>query len=285
MRKKAAIESLSPAERLGRAAVTAVKYFSLLLAAFIALLPLISCLLVSFKTDEEYQLTPVMQLPENFLHLDNFRRVWVEGDMGRAFATSFFVVVVVVVFSVLGAYAFSMYSFRLKGFFFTLFMLTMMVPGELLIIQNYITIQKMHLMDTYIAVFLPTLASGFYIYMLREHFMQMPPSLFKSAKVDGTSNWRFLWRVMVPMNRNTIFTIAILSFIGQWNAFLWPELVTRTDATKLVSSGLIAFRSEASSNVQYMMAGSCIVLIPMIVFYAVFNKQIINGVGGGGIKG
>ena len=191
----------------------------------------------------------------------------------------------VVVFSVLGAYAFSMYSFRFKGFFFTLFMLTMMVPGELLIIQNYITIQKMHLMDTYIAVFLPTLASGFYIYMLREHFMQMPPSLFKSAKVDGTSNWRFLWRVMVPMNRNTIFTIAILSFIGQWNAFLWPELVTRTDATKLVSSGLIAFRSEASSNVQYMMAGSCIVLIPMIVFYAVFNKQIINGVGGGGIKG
>ncbi len=164
-------------------------------------------------------------------------------------------------------------------------MLTMMVPGELLIIQNYITIQKMHLMDTYIAVFLPTLASGFYIYMLREHFMQMPPSLFKSAKVDGTSNWRFLWRVMVPMNRNTIFTIAILAFIGQWNAFLWPELVTRTDATKLVSSGLISFRSEASSSVQYMMAGSCIVLIPMIIFYVIFNKQIINGVGGGGIKG
>ena len=265
-----------------------IKYTLLTVGALILFFPFLWMLTTSLKTLSEAIATPPVWLPR-VPQWANFAVVWSMKPFMRYILNTVICclchVAGVVVFSVLGAYAFSMYSFRLKGFFFTLFMLTMMVPGELLIIQNYITIQKMHLMDTYIAVFLPTLASGFYIYMLREHFMQMPPSLFKSAKVDGTSNWRFLWRVMVPMNRNTIFTIAILSFIGQWNAFLWPELVTRTDATKLVSSGLIAFRSEASSNVQYMMAGSCIVLIPMIVFYAVFNKQIINGVGGGGIKG
>lgn len=265
-----------------------IKYTLLTIGALILFFPFLWMLTTSLKTLSEAIATPPVWLPRAPQWV-NYAVVWNMKPFMRYIMNTVICCIChvagVVVFSVLGAYAFSMYSFRLKGFFFTLFMLTMMVPGELLIIQNYITIQKMRLMDTYIAVFLPTLASGFYIYMLREHFMQMPPSLFKSAKVDGTSNWRFLWRVMVPMNRNTIFTIAILSFIGQWNAFLWPELVTRTDATKLVSSGLIAFRSEASSNVQYMMAGSCIVLIPMIVFYAVFNKQIINGVGGGGIKG
>ena len=265
-----------------------IKYTLLTIGALILFFPFLWMLTTSLKTLSEAIATPPVWLPRAPQWV-NYAVVWNMKPFMRYIMNTVICCIChvagVVVFSVLGAYAFSMYSFRFKGFFFTLFMLTMMVPGELLIIQNYITIQKMHLMDTYIAVFLPTLASGFYIYMLREHFMQMPPSLFKSAKVDGTSNWRFLWRVMVPMNRNTIFTIAILSFIGQWNAFLWPELVTRTDATKLVSSGLIAFRSEASSNVQYMMAGSCIVLIPMIVFYAVFNKQIINGVGGGGIKG
>ena len=265
-----------------------IKYALLTIGALILFFPFLWMLTTSLKTLSEAIATPPVWLPRAPQWV-NYAVVWNMKPFMRYIMNTVICCIChvagVVLFSVLGAYAFSMYSFRFKGFFFTLFMLTMMVPGDLLIIQNYITIQKMHLMDTYIAVFLPTLASGFYIYMLREHFMQMPPSLFKSAKVDGTSNWRFLWRVMVPMNRNTIFTIAILSFIGQWNAFLWPELVTRTDATKLVSSGLIAFRSEASSNVQYMMAGSCIVLIPMIVFYAVFNKQIINGVGGGGIKG
>ncbi len=265
-----------------------LKYFFLTLGALVLFFPFLWMLTTSLKTLSEAIATPPVWLP-HMPQWSNYATVWNMRPFMRYILNTviccIFHVAGVVSLSVMGAYAFSMFSFRFKNFLFTLFMLTMMVPGELLIIQNYITIQKMHLMDTYIAVFLPTLASGFYIYMLREHFMQMPPSLFKSAKVDGTSNWRFLWRVMVPMNRNTIFTIAILAFIGQWNAFLWPELVTRTDATKLVSSGLISFRSEASSSVQYMMAGSCIVLIPMIIFYVIFNKQIINGVGGGGIKG
>jgi multiple sugar transport system permease protein len=115
--------------------------------------------------------------------------------------------------------------------------------------------------------------------------MQMPSALFKSAKIDGTSNWRFLWRVMVPMNKNTIATIAILTFIAEWNAFLWPNLVAQTDKTRLISSGLIVFRSEASSSIQLLMAGSCVVLMPMVIFYIIFRKKILEGVASGGIKG
>lgn len=265
-----------------------IKYILLVVGALILFFPFLWMVTTALKTLSEAIATPPAWLPK-VPQWENFAIVWGMRPFMRYIVNTVICCLMhvagVVVLSVLGAYAFSMYSFRLKGVLFTLFMLTMMVPGELLIIQNYITISKLRLMDTYLAVVLPSLASGFYTYMLREHFMQMPPSLFKSAKVDGTSNWRFLWRVMVPMNRNTIFTIAILTFIGQWNAFLWPELVTRTDATKLISSGLISFRSEASSNVQFMMAGSCIVLFPMILFYIIFNKQIINGVGSGGIKG
>ena len=195
-----------------------IKYTLLTIGALILFFPFLWMLTTSLKTLSEAIATPPVWLPRAPQWV-NYAVVWNMKPFMRYIMNTVICCIChvagVVVFSVLGAYAFSMYSFRLKGFFFTLFMLTMMVPGELLIIQNYITIQKMRLMDTYIAVFLPTLASGFYIYMLREHFMQMPPSLFKSAKVDGTSNWRFLWRVMVPMNRNTIFTIAILSFIGQ----------------------------------------------------------------------
>lgn len=132
MKKKEIIESLSPAERMERLLVTVIKYFSLLLATFLALLPLVSCLLVSFKTDEEYQLTPVMQLPESFLNFENFRRVWVDGDMGRAFATSFLVVVVVVAFSVLVgsmlAYVLNRFRFPGNGLIRNLFLFATLIP-------------------------------------------------------------------------------------------------------------------------------------------------------------
>ncbi len=265
-----------------------IKYTILIIGAFTMIFPFIWMLTTSLKTLDEAIAIPPTWLPSIPQWL-NYQVVWEMKPFMQYILNTLicciFHVLGTVLFSIMGAYAFCMYEFRCKNLLFTLFLLTMMVPAELLIIQNYITISWMGLIDTYAAVVLPTLASGFYIYMLREHFMQMPPALFKSAKVDGTSNWRFLWRVMVPMNKNTIATISILAFIAQWNAFLWPSLVTQTDATRLVSSGLIAFRSEASSGIQYLMAGSCIILLPMVVFYIVFRKRIMDGVAGGGIKG
>lgn len=268
--------------------VNILKYAILILGAIIMIFPFFWMLTTSLKSLAEATEIPPKWLPSKALW-ENYAHVWTAEPFMRYILNTLICcvlhVVGVVVFSVMGAYAFSMYEFPGKKILFTVFLATMMVPSELLIIQNYITISKMQLMDTYAAVVLPTLASGFYTYMLREHFMQMPPSLYKSAKVDGTSNWRFLWRVMVPMNKNTIATIAILTFVSQWNAFLWPNLVTQTENTRLISTGLIAFRSEASSNIHYLMAGCCIVLLPMVIFYIIFHKKIIKGVGGGGIKG
>lgn len=268
--------------------INILKYAILVLGAIVMIFPFFWMLTTSLKSLAEATAIPPKWFPAKPLW-ENYAHVWTAEPFMRYILNTLICCVLhvagVLVFSVMGAYAFSMYDFPGKNILFSIFLATMMVPGELLIIQNYITIGKMHLMDTYTAVVLPTLASGFYTYMLREHFMQMPPSLYKSAKVDGTSNWRFLWRVMVPMNKNTIATIAILTFVSQWNAFLWPNLVTQTENTRLISTGLIAFRSEASSSIHYLMAGCCIVLIPMVIFYIIFHKKIINGVGGGGIKG
>lgn len=265
-----------------------LKYLILIIGVFVMIFPFIWMLTTSLKSLDEAIAIPPAWLPKD-PQFENYAYVWESEPFGRYILNTVITCVLhvagVLVCSVLGAYAFAIYEFPGKKLFFLLFLMTMMVPGELLIIQNYITISKLSLIDTFAAIVLPTFASGFYTYMLHEHFQQMPPSLYKSAKVDGTSNWRFLWRVMVPINKNTIFTIAILTFVSQWNAFLWPNLVTQTEKTRLISTGLIAFRSEASSNVHYLMAGSCIVLIPMVIFYIIFRKRIISGVGGGGIKG
>ena len=121
--------------------------------------------------------------------------------------------------------------------------------------------------------------------MLREYFTQMPPALFKSAKVDCCPDFKFLWKVVIPMNKNAIATIAILSFIGQWNAFMWPNMVTRSDEHRVITSGLMTFRNMASANYHYLMAAACITVIPMVIFYVIFHKQIISGVANGGIKG
>lgn len=188
-------------------------------------------------------------------------------------------------FSILGAFAFTIYDFPCKNFLFILFMLTMMVPEEMLIIQNYETVADLGLLDTFLGIALPSLANGFYIFMLREYFTQVPPSLFKSAKVDCCSDFKYLWKVMIPINKNAIFTIAILAFIGQWNAFMWPNMVTRTDDHRVITSGLMTFRAMASANYHYLMAAACITVLPMIIFYAIFHKKIIAGVASGGIKG
>lgn len=194
-------------------------------------------------------------------------------------------VVVTLAFSILGAYTFSIYSFPGRNLCFYLFMLTMMVPSEILIIQNYVTCSRLGLLDSFSGIVLPTVANGFYIFMLQEYFMQTPPSLFKAAKVDGCSNLKFLIKVVIPMNVNAIVTVAILTFITAWNFFMWPLIVTLSDEHTLLSVGLLRFRQASSSNLHNQMAAACIVLIPMVIFYIIFHKKIMEGVASGGTKG
>ena len=270
------------------AVLTALKYAVLSIGALILFFPFIYMVLSSLKTAYESTAIPPLGLPKS-PQWENYAYAWNLKPFLLYYRNTLIVCAISVtgtlLFSILGAYAFTIYQFPLKNALFILFMLTMMVPEEMLIIQNYETVADLGLLDTFLGVALPSLANGFYIFMLREYFSQMPPSLFKSAKVDCCPEFKFLWKVVIPMNRNAIFTIAILSFIGQWNAFMWPNMVTRSDEHRVITSGLMTFRNMASANYHYLMAAACITVLPMIVFYAVFNKKIISGVANGGIKG
>lgn len=291
MSKKAAIESLSPAERLGRAAVTAVKYFSLLLAAFIALLPLISCLLVSFKTDEEYQLTPVMQLPQNFLHLDNFRRVWVEGDMGRAFATSFFVVVVVVVFSVLVgsmlAYVLNRFRFPGKGLIRNLFLFATLIPGIAMQVTIYQIMSSLKLVNFLLGyIILQCGTDVISIYIFLQYFENLSVSLDESAILDGCTYFGVFFKILFPLLRPAIVTVMILKGIGVYNEYYAANLYLQ-DKTRFVtvSTALYTFTGPFGNAYNLICAGVILTLVPMLVIFIACQQQIYSGLAAGAVKG
>lgn len=268
--------------------LTIIRYLLLCIGAFIMLFPFIYMVLSSLKTAYESTAIPPVWFPAS-PQWSNYEYAWNLKPFLIYYRNTIIVCAISVtgtlLFSILGAFAFTIYDFPCKNFLFILFMLTMMVPEEMLIIQNYETVADLGLLDTFLGIALPSLANGFYIFMLREYFTQVPPSLFKSAKVDCCSDFKYLWKVMIPMNKNAIFTIAILAFIGQWNAFMWPNMITRTDDHRVITSGLMTFRAMASANYHYLMAAACITVLPMIIFYAIFHKKIIAGVASGGIKG
>lgn len=268
--------------------LTIVKYVLLTIGAVVMMFPFAWMVLTSLKTLPEATAIPPQWLPSDPQWV-NYAHAWETAPFGLYFRntiiSSLYSVLVTLIISILGAYAFTIYTFPGRNVCFFLFMLTMMVPSEILIIQNYVTCSSLGLVDTFSGIVLPTVANGFYIFMLEEYFMQTPPSLFKAAKVDGCSNLKFLFKVVIPMNVSAISTVAILTFISTWNAFMWPLLVTRGDEHTLLSVGLIRFRAASSSNLHNQMAAACIVLLPMVIFYIVFHKKIMEGVASGGTKG
>ena len=270
------------------ALLTVVKYLVLTIGAVVMMFPFIWMLLTSLKSLPEAISIPPQWMPKSF-HWENYKHSWELVPFAMYFRntiwTGILSVAVTLIMSILGAYAFSIYVFPGRNLCFYLFMLTMMVPSEILIIQNYVTCSDLHLLDTFSGIVLPTVANGFYIFMLQEYFMQTPPSLFKAAKVDGCSNLKFLFKVVIPMNINVIVTVAILTFITAWNSFMWPLIVTMSDEHTLLSVGLLRFRQASSSNLHNQMAAACIVLLPMVIFYIIFHKKIMEGVASGGTKG
>jgi multiple sugar transport system permease protein len=198
---------------------------------------------------------------------------------------SVFSALLTLIITVLASYAFCVFDFWGKKALFTICLLIMMIPSEMLIIQNFITVTRLGWIDSFQGIIIPTLASGFYLFMMREYFMQTPAALYKAAKVDGCSDLKYLWKIIIPINKNVIFTIGILSFINNWNAFLWPLMVTNSDKYRVLSIGLVHFKDAVSTRVNLQMAGSTIVIMPMIIFFLFFRKQIIAGVARSGIKG
>ena len=220
------------------------------------------------------------------------------------FTTYMLNTIVVAIFSTIGtlittilaAFAFARLQFKGRDTLFMVFLMTMMIPGEMMVISNYITVASFkwvgsdqNLFTAYLAMIVPFWVSVYYIYLLRQTFKQVPNELYLAAKVDGKSDWSFLWHVMVPLAAPTLISITILKFMGTWNSYVWPNLVTSKDEYRLISNGLrnSSFVDPESGRTEYgyQMAATVLVTVPLFLLFVFFRKYIMRGVGRAGIKG
>mgnify|MGYP000896760284 CR=1 FL=1 len=265
-----------------------LKYAILIAGAIFTLLPFLWMILSSLKTSAEITAIPPSLFPK-VPQFSNFAEAWKSAPFPRYIFNTLVVTIIstagVLVTTVLAAYAFARLNFLGKKIMLSLMLATLMIPGEMLIITNFITITKLKWINTYQAMIVPYLASVFYIYLLTQFFSQVPDALYLAAKVDKCNDFKYLIKIMIPINKSPITTVCILNAIGCWNSFMWPLIVTMSDEHTLLSVGLLRFRQASSSNLHNQMAAACIVLLPMVIFYIVFHKKIMEGVASGGTKG
>lgn len=260
----------------------------ILIMAIITLFPFTYMVLSSLMTYQEVTSIPPTLFPEE-LQWNNYKEAMSKAPFARYFyntivvscATTFGTLVT----SVLASFAFVKLEFKGKNILLTFMIALMMVPYEVVVFTNYQTIIELELIDTYTALILPSLASIFYIFYLKGYLTSIPPSYYKAAKVDGCSDIEFITRILIPLIKPALFTTAILDFISSWNGFLWPLLVTNSKDMRLLSNGLSAFSTETGSNIHLQMAASTISILPVVIIYIIFRKQIIRGVIKSGIKG
>ena len=266
-------------------------YFFLTVWALIVLFPFYWMILTSVKSYGSYNaehvpafftLSPTLQN-----YRDAFTTVPLVGYLLNTLIFALATTAIMVVVSTLAAYAFARLDFRGKNLVFTLFLALMMIPSELVVITNFVTITNMDLRNTFPGLILPSVTSVFYIYLLKENFEQVPDELYRAAKVDGTSDLKYLWKVMIPICRPTIVTIIILKIIECWNSYVWPRLVTDDPSYYLVSNGIQEIRENGfgRENIPAMMAAVVVISVPLIILFLVFRRKIMAGVSQGGIKG
>ena len=259
-----------------------------LIGALIMVLPFFWMIISSLKTAAEVNTTPPTFWPKELV-FENYVYAFEKAPFLRYFCNSLLVTIVCVACTmfttILAAFAFSRLKFPGRDLLFSLLLSLMMIPFEMLIITNYTTIVKLGLNDTLIALILPFTSSIFYTYILRNFFLAIPDSLYYSARVDGASNWRYLWRVMVPMSRPALVTIGLLDAIACWNSFLWTVIATNTKEVRTLPFGLYAFMTSSGIRYERLMAASTIVVVPMILLFIFCRKSIVTGVSRGGLKG
>ncbi len=264
-------------------------YVVLFIGALLMIFPFYWMITGAFKSWTEVNLIPPTLFPENPLNIENFIYAFKTAPFGRYFVNSVLALVGCIVTcsftTILAAYAFSRLRFPGREFIFSLLLSLMMVPYEMIIITNYRTIVGWKLHDTIWALILPFMSSIFYTYILKGFFDSVPESLYQAAKVDGCSDWKYLWRVMVPMAKSSLATIILLNAIATWNSFLWPMIATNSKNVRTLPFGLYAFMTEGGQRNERMMAASTIVVVPMIIVFLFARKYIISGMSRGGIKG
>lgn len=264
-------------------------YLVLTLGALIMVFPFVYMITTALKTPAELTAFPPVWIPKNIFNLENFKLALSEAPFGRYFINSIIVTVCCVVITgfttIVGAFAFSRLKFPFRDLIFSLMLALMMVPFEMLIITNYQTIAKLRLIDTLVALIIPFTSSIFYTYILRNFFLSIPDSLYYSARIDGASNWKYLWRVMVPIAKPSIFTIMLLNAINCWNSFIWTMLVINNDLKRTLPLGIYKFSGEGGADFELVMAGSTLIILPMIILFLFTRKYIVSGVSRGGLKG
>ena len=272
---------------LRRGAVWALLVFWALMVLF----PFYWMLLTSVKSYGSYNAEYVPKLFTLSPTLQNYADAFRAVPLARYFLnTMLFTVIttaIMLVVTVLAAFAFARLNFRGKDLAFTLFLSLMMIPNELVVITNYVTVTNAELRNTFLGLILPSVTSVFYIYLLKENFSQIPDELYYAAKVDGTSDLKYLWKVMIPICQPTIVTVTILKVIECWNSYVWPRLVTTDPNHFLVSVGIQEIRENGfgRENIPAMMAAVVVISLPLIILFLIFHKKIMAGVARGGTKG
>ncbi len=268
--------------------IKVLQYALLTLGGLIMIFPFYWMFLTAFKTKAEAVLFPPSWIPSTF-QFSNFTDAFSTAPFEKYFVNSIIItiscVVVTGLTTIFGAFAFSRLRFPGRTLVFSLLLSLMMIPFEMLIITNYTTIAKLGMMDSKASMIIPFMSSIFYTYILRNFFDSLPDSLYWSARVDGSSNWHYLWKVMVPIAKPSLVTIMLLNAIASWNSFMWPMLVTTTKVNRTLTLGLYIFTSEDGAVPNQYMAASTIVVLPIILLFLFARKQIVNGVARGGIKG
>ncbi len=265
-------------------------YAFLLLMAVIVLFPFYWMIISSMKSLAEYRLSTPTFWPQVIM-LSNYVNAFTTASLGRLFINTMIVGIVSTILSliitILTAFAFARLEFKGKELLFAALLATMMIPGELFTITNYGTITTFGWKNTYTVLIVPFLVSVFYIYLLRQSFLQIPNELYLAAKVDGTKDWKYLWKVMVPLALPTLISITILKMIGAWNSYIWPRLVANDDAHRLITNGLRSAFTDTTGDVNYpvQMAAVTLVSAPLFLVFVFLRKYIMTGVSRSGIKG
>ena len=271
--------------------VKVITYVLLTVWAVVVLFPFYWMILTSVKSYSSYNAEYVPLLytlaPTLQNYMDAFTAVPLADYFLNTVIFTLATTALMLVVTIPAAFAFARLNFRGKDLVFTLFLSLMMIPSELVIITNFVTITNLDLRNSFLGLILPSVTSVFYIYLLKENFAQIPDELYYAAKVDGTSDFKYLMKVMIPMCRPTIVTITILKIIECWNSYVWPRLITDDEAYYLVSNGIQTIRESGfgRENIPAMMAAVVVISVPLIVLFLIFHKKIMAGVARGGTKG
>ena len=284
------MKKVSSKQRAMQITVKVLLYTFLIIMAIIVLFPFYWMLISSVKSIEEYNRIDPTLIPEQ-VHLFNYVDAFNTANLGTLFVNTVYVGIVStllsLVITVLSAFAFARLEFKGKNTLFAILLATMMIPGELFTITNYVTVSNFGWINTYTVLIVPFLVSVFYIYLLKQNFMQIPNELYLAAKVDGTKDLKYLWKVMIPLALPTLISITILKMMGAWNTYVWPRLVANAPEMRLITNGLRNAFKDASGETNFprQMAAVAIVSAPLFLVFLFLRKYIMKGVSRSGIKG